>query len=183
MQKIVKIFDHIFKGIMVASISTMVILVFANVVLRYVFSSGIISSEELSRFLFVWLTFIGAVAAFKDNEHLGVDTLVKRLPIKIRKMVYIVSSLLMMLACGLILEGSWKLTMINLHSKAPATGLPLSFIYVTGILMSVAILLMLMINLYRLVFNKIKAEDFNLVKESEELLEFHQEQKGKEGKP
>ncbi|MEO5883317.1 MAG: TRAP transporter small permease subunit, partial [Caldimonas sp.] len=42
-------------------LATMVVLVFGNVVLRYGFNSGITASEELSRFLFVWLTFMGAV--------------------------------------------------------------------------------------------------------------------------
>ncbi len=49
----------------------MVVLVFGNVVLRYAFNSGITVSEELSRWLFVWLTFVGAVVALRDHAHLG----------------------------------------------------------------------------------------------------------------
>ena len=58
----------------------MVVLVFGNVVLRYGFNSGITVSEELSRWLFVWLTFLGAVVALREHAHLGTDTLVARLP-------------------------------------------------------------------------------------------------------
>ncbi len=58
----------------------MVLMVFGNVVLRYVFNSGITVSEELSRFFFVWLTFIGAVVAMREGTHLGMDTVVARLP-------------------------------------------------------------------------------------------------------
>ena len=50
-------------------------MVFGNVVLRYAFNSGIAVSEELSRFFFVWLTFIGAIVAMRDGAHLGMDTL------------------------------------------------------------------------------------------------------------
>ncbi len=58
----------------------MVVLVFGNVVLRYVFNSGIPISEELSRWLLVWLTFLGAIVALRQHAHLGVDTLVRALP-------------------------------------------------------------------------------------------------------
>ena len=57
----------------------MVILVFGNVVLRYGFNSGIAISEELSRWLLVWLTFLGAIVALREHAHLGVDTLVRAL--------------------------------------------------------------------------------------------------------
>ena len=52
----------------------MVVLVFGNVVLRYGFNSGITVSEELSRWLLVWLTFLGAIVAVREHAHLGVDT-------------------------------------------------------------------------------------------------------------
>ena len=46
---------------MVLLLAAMVVMVFGNVVLRYLFDTGIDVSEELSRYFFVWLTFIGAV--------------------------------------------------------------------------------------------------------------------------
>ena len=57
----------------------MVVLVFGNVVLRYAFNSGIVFSEEVSRFVFMWLTLIGALVVMKDNAHLGMSSLVDRL--------------------------------------------------------------------------------------------------------
>ena len=57
----------------------MVVLVFGNVVLRYAFNSGITVSEELSRWLFVWLTFLGAIVALREHGHLGTEVLVSRL--------------------------------------------------------------------------------------------------------
>jgi TRAP-type C4-dicarboxylate transport system permease small subunit len=58
------------------ALALMAAMVFGNVVLRYVFNSGIAVSEELSRWLFVWMTFLGAVVALKENAHLGTDMLV-----------------------------------------------------------------------------------------------------------
>jgi TRAP-type C4-dicarboxylate transport system permease small subunit len=59
----------------------MVIMVFGNVVLRYGFNSGITMSDEMSRYCFIWLTYIGAMMAMREKGHLGVDTLVKHLPV------------------------------------------------------------------------------------------------------
>lgn len=182
MRKMLKFIEQLINIIMVASLSLMVILVFTNVVLRYAFDSGIASAEELSRFLFVWLTFMGAALAFKHNEHLGVDTIVRRLPIAFRKIFYCLSNLLMLLICVLILDGSWKLMRINVNSKAPTTGLPLSVIYVAGVFMGAAVFLILMVNLYKVVTNQISTDELIAVKESEEMIDLP-ESTGKEGKP
>ncbi len=66
--------------LMALCLVAMVVMVFGNVVLRYGFNSGITLSEELSRWLFVWMTFLGAVVALADRTHLGTDALVSRLP-------------------------------------------------------------------------------------------------------
>ncbi|MCL2616554.1 MAG: TRAP transporter small permease subunit, partial [Defluviitaleaceae bacterium] len=52
---------------------SMVGMIFLNAVLRYAFNTSWPASEELSRYLFVWVTMLGAVIAYKDNGHVGVD--------------------------------------------------------------------------------------------------------------
>ena len=72
--------DRLFRAIdalLATLLLAMVLMVFGNVVLRYAFNSGIVVSEELSRFCFVWLTFIGAIAVMRDNAHLGMDSLIE----------------------------------------------------------------------------------------------------------
>lgn len=65
--------------LLVALLSVMVIMVFGNVVLRYGFNSGVTVSEELSRWAFVWMIFLGAIVAVKENTHLGTDVLLVHL--------------------------------------------------------------------------------------------------------
>ena len=60
--------------------SLMVVIVFINVVARFVFNNAITSSEEIARFCLIWLVFIGAALALAENEHLGFDLLVNVLP-------------------------------------------------------------------------------------------------------
>ncbi len=80
----------------------MVILVFGNVVLRYGFNSGWAVSEEVSRWLFVWMTFLGAIVAMREHQHLGTDMLVTRLPPAGKKICLVASLLLMLYVCWLL---------------------------------------------------------------------------------
>ena len=70
---------RLIQGAMVAMMAAMIVLVFGNVVLRYVFNSGIAFSEEASRFIFMWLTLTGALLVMHDKAHLGMSTVVSRL--------------------------------------------------------------------------------------------------------
>ena len=86
--------DKLFKGIdYLTGILTglMVLFVFMNVVLRTCFNSGLTWSEELSRYLFVFVTYVGAISAMRVNGHLGVDTLISRVPRPLQMVMYVVS--------------------------------------------------------------------------------------------
>jgi TRAP-type C4-dicarboxylate transport system permease small subunit len=150
-------------------LALMVVLVFGNVVLRYGFNSGITISEEVSRYLFIWLTFFGAVIAVHERAHLGVDTLPKLLPRTGRIACVITSELLMLFATALLFYGSWKQTLVNLSTKSPVSGVPLSLIYVAGLVASLMMGVLFLRNLYRLVFVGATDEDLSLSVESEDL--------------
>lgn len=181
MKNIGKRLNDLLNIIIVSSLALMAILVFGNVVLRYAFNSGIMWSEEMSRFLFVWLCFLGAVGALKDNAHLGVDMLVKRLSPGKKRLVYSVSNLFMLYILWLILEGGWKVAMANLHTPAPVTGLPMFYIYITGVVMSVMMACIIIGNLYRAWFGQTSIHDLVKSMESEEELFFSEETKTAQG--
>jgi TRAP-type C4-dicarboxylate transport system permease small subunit len=93
---------------MVACLALMVVLVFGNVVLRYGFNSGITVSEELSRWLFVWMTFLGAVVAVKENAHLGTDMLVAPAAPAGKKLCLGLSQLLMLGCTAAVARAAWR---------------------------------------------------------------------------
>ncbi|MBU6189894.1 MAG: TRAP transporter small permease, partial [Betaproteobacteria bacterium] len=97
----------------------MVVMVFGNVVLRYAFDSGIALSEELSRFLFVWLTFVGAVVVARENAHMGVETLVVRFGSSGRRLCMIVSDALVLVCCAVFFWGTWRQAPLNASNIAP----------------------------------------------------------------
>ena len=73
------------ENVLIVMFAIMAILVFGNVVLRYVFGSGIASAEEVSRLMFVWLVFLGATLALRQHKHLGLEMLQARLPVPLRR--------------------------------------------------------------------------------------------------
>jgi TRAP-type transport system small permease protein len=177
MKTIVEGIFHLLKIAIALCLALMVILVFGNVVLRYGFNLGITVSEEISRWLFVWLIFLGAIIAMREHGHLGVDSLVKRLPPLGKKVCLVASHLLMLYVTWLLLEGSWQQTAINLDVKAPVSGLSMGIIYSAGIVFSVGASLILFYDLYRVLTGKLREEELVMVKESEEQEEFEELQK------
>jgi len=168
MGKIVEGYFHLLKLATVLCLALMVTLVFGNVVLRYGFNTGITVSEELSRWLFVYVTFLGAIVAMREHAHLGVDSLVKRLPPIGKKICLVVSQLLMLFATWLFLQGSWVQTNINLHNAAPASGMSVGIVYAAGIIFSISVGFILLADLYRVVSGKASEKDLVMVRESEE---------------
>jgi TRAP-type C4-dicarboxylate transport system permease small subunit len=174
MQKVVDGYFYLLRILIALCLAIMVVLVFGNVVLRYGFNLGITASEELSRLLFVWLTFLGAIVALRDHDHLGVDILVRRLPTAAKKFCLVLSHLLMLYATWLMLDGSWQQTIINLDVAAPATGVSMGLFYGVGVIFGISALAILLHNLFLVVTGKVREEDLVMVKESEELEEFEE---------
>ena len=150
-------------------LAVMVVLVFGNVVLRYVFNSGIATSEELSRWLMVWLTFLGAIVALREHAHLGVDTLVRALPPMGKRICFILSYSLMLYANWLLLAGSWRQTIITAGDRAPATNLSVGLFYSAGIVFGVSAGIILIYDLVRVLTGTASEEELVAVRESEEL--------------
>lgn len=146
----------------------MVIMVFGNVVLRYVFNSGITVSEEMSRFVFVWLTFIGAIVAMRDGSHLGVDTLVSRLPRSGKIVCLTISQVLMLGCCVLFFWGTWLQHEVNATNLAPVTSLNMIWVYGMGYVTSVGIGLLIVHKLWRIVSGQLREDELVEIRESEE---------------
>ena len=177
MGKIVDGYFHLLKLVTVLCLALMVILVFGNVVLRYGFNTGITVSEELSRWLFVYVTFLGAIVAMREHAHLGVDSLVKRLPPIGKKICLVISQLLMLFATWLFLQGSWIQTNINLDNAAPASGMSVGIVYAAGIIFSISVGFILLADLYRVVSGKASDKDLVMIRESEEQQQLEELQK------
>ena len=166
------------NAVMATLMALMGLFIFTNVILRYFFNSGITWAEEMSRFLFVWLIFLGGIGALKDNNHLGFTSFVQKLPPTAKKLCFIVSNSLVVVCLIVLLIGSVEMTTMAAHTLAPATGLPLSYMYAVGIIASIGMFLVICCNLYRALFVKGAIDTLVVLKESEEELALEKNAKG-----
>ena len=137
------------EWLLIGLLGIMVVLVFGNVVLRYGFNSGIVFSEEVSRFVFMWLTLLGALLAMHENGHLGMNSVIVALPVAGQRVLRFVSDLLMLICCGMLAHGTWKQMVIGMDDHAPVTGVPMGLVISVLLLTSVGIGLMLVWSLWR----------------------------------
>ena len=111
---------------MVITLGAMMILNFANVVSRYLLSTSIAFTEELTTNLFVWSCFIGAAAAAKRGAHLGFSLVVDNISSQARRWVSVGVTLLTLSMFGIMFYLSLDMiqTQIMLKQETPALGMP-----------------------------------------------------------
>jgi TRAP-type C4-dicarboxylate transport system permease small subunit len=168
-QKAIDLFFKLLELLVVVALVAMVFMVFGNVVLRYAFNSGILVSEEMSRYFFIWLTYIGAMIAMREREHLGVDTLVRRLPRAGKKFCLLLSESLMLLVNVLFFVGTWKMHDLQVTNVSPVTGLSMIWIYGIGYVVAVVMALFNLAVLVRLFTGRLSDDELVQVVESEDL--------------
>jgi TRAP-type C4-dicarboxylate transport system permease small subunit len=152
---------RILEGLIVILLAGMAIMVFGNVVLRYGFNSGILVSEEMARYFFVWLTFIGAVVTFRENAHLGVETLVQRFGRGGRLTCMVLSDIIILACMAAFFWGTWRQHPINASMTAPVIGIRMSWIYGIGFFTSLGIGAMVLARLVRVFAGRITDDEIS----------------------
>jgi TRAP-type C4-dicarboxylate transport system permease small subunit len=169
MTKAIDWFFKLLELLVVVALVAMVIMVFGNVVLRYGFNSGITVSDEMSRYCFIWLTYIGAMIAMREGEHLGVDTLVKHLSRFGKQVCLFLSEALMLLVNVLFFIGTFKMHDLQVTNVSPVVGISMIWIYGIGYVVAVVMALFNLSVLWRLVTGQLSDEELVQVKESEDM--------------
>jgi tripartite ATP-independent transporter DctM subunit len=110
-------------------IGAMTVLVTIQVFARYVLNDTPPWSEELCRYLFVWASFLGACLAMGRAAHLGVDSLVVRLPAPVRETLrHAVTALVAMFAGMLVWQGA-ALVPAMATQRSPSMGISLMYVF------------------------------------------------------
>jgi TRAP-type C4-dicarboxylate transport system permease small subunit len=121
-------FDRTIEGGVVGAFLVFVALTFGQVVLRYVFGRPLTWSEEVSRYLFVWVVFVGAGVAARHRGHIALDFLVSRFPPRPRRAVAMVMGVLSLAMLLLVFVWyGWTLTLVSMRQESPATGVPVGY--------------------------------------------------------
>lgn len=135
-------------------LALMVLFTFLNVVLRYIFDAGFAWSEEISRLCFIYLVYLGAIVAARDNAHLMVDALIARVPAKAQRVIYVAIQVITIWLLAMLAQGSWQWAVMKKSDVWPITQFPVFFINITGAVLGVAYIAICIINLVRLIVGK-----------------------------
>lgn len=165
-------FYRLLEIVMVLCMVIMLVTVFGNVVLRLGFNTGFDLSDELPRFAFVWLTFLGAIVGLHRRAHLGVDIVVRALPLLGRKLCWGISQAIMLVCSLYMLYGTWLQHDIIAGNSSPVAQISTLWVYGVSYVTSTAIAIICIANLVRLVLGHV-AEDELIDVNEEGMSEIH----------
>ena len=153
-RSVIELVFHAVEVLIAFFLALMVLFTFLNVILRYVFNSGCAWSEEISRLCFIYLVYLGAIVAARDNAHLMVDALIARVPAKAQKVIYVAIQAITIWLLSMLVQGSWQWAIMKKGDVWPITRFPVFFINVAGAVLGVAYIAICIINLVRLIVGK-----------------------------
>lgn len=129
----VKIWNRIEELFLVYSLAVMVLVVFIQVIMRYLFNNSLSWSEELVRYLFIWQIWLGASVGIKNNDHIRIEIITKKLGTKQKEGLDILINILLLgFYVFLTVEGFVYLQSV-IAKDMTSTGLqiPLAVVYVS----------------------------------------------------
>ena len=138
-------FDNLLaKGeavVIIAMVAVMTVAVFLQVLYRYVLTQPLHWSEELARYLFVWLSILGATLGLQKRGHFGLDFFFQMLPEQAKRCMGFFIHLLMGAVVLVILVQGITLVQKTVLQESPAMGISMSWAYaslpVGGALMAI----------------------------------------------
>ncbi|NIS78979.1 MAG: TRAP transporter small permease subunit [Anaerolineales bacterium] len=86
-----RLLSRLVEGLIILCASVIVTIVTIEVVLRYVFSLSLIFTEELARYLMVWIVFLGGAIAVRDDSHIRINILTKRIRPRLRVLARLIA--------------------------------------------------------------------------------------------
>ena len=117
------------RFILFAILSFMVIVVTMQIVCRYVFFYSLSWSEELSRYLFVWLILMGAGFGIAENNAICIDIIETIAKGKFKRAIHLIQYVLSLVAVCVLFYSSILLMQLGTRQISPAMNVPMSMVY------------------------------------------------------
>lgn len=134
--KILKYLDECIEEILlVFLLSVTSSLTFAQVIMRYVVKSPLSWSEEIARFMFIWMVYIGISYGVKRNKHIKVDFIINLTPDIFKISILILSDIIFLAFSIFTVIKSYQLSMkiFSLGQISPALGIQMGYVYLSTV--------------------------------------------------
>jgi len=124
MKKVLKVLDRIEDTALIAMFMAMVAAIFFQVIMRFVFNNSSSWSEELGKFLFVWLSWLGISIGHRRKEHIKITLFFDMFPRRARIILEALTELILIAICGITLY--YSVFLMGIQWKVPYAGIKIS---------------------------------------------------------
>ncbi len=132
MKKSINAFWHSINMMSFIIMVVMIILVFVNVILRYIFSGSIRATADVLGFLFVWSIMFGSCIAMRTDDHLNVRIIENFLSFSGITILRAIVNGIMFICSLLLVIGCFRAMMQNITNTSPLSGIPIGIKYMAG---------------------------------------------------
>jgi TRAP-type C4-dicarboxylate transport system permease small subunit len=138
--------EEIVCGFLLASI---IVVMFLDVVLRYLFKSPFLWTDEYTRLALIWMTFTGVIVAVKKGTHINVDVLFVKLPRAWQRILLLLGKITFMGFCTLMIINGIPLTKLKMDIPTPALGWSWGLFYLPLVVSGVLVIFWILVDLFR----------------------------------
>ncbi len=131
MKKILTLMEKTFAFLSMAGIGLMLIIIFLQVISRYFFGYTASYSEELSRYLFVWVTFLSLPVVSRQGGHMVVGLLTERFTGERLRRLKIVGCICSMAFLAIMVWQGIRMVQLAVWQTSPAMEIPMSYMYIS----------------------------------------------------
>lgn len=124
MKKFIEVLDKVEEKVLTGMFMMMVSVIFFQVIMRFVFNNSSAWSEELGKFIFVWISWLGISIGHRRKEHIKITLLIDRLPDKLRIVFEMISETILIIICGITMY--YGILMTTIQKNVPYAGIKIS---------------------------------------------------------
>lgn len=124
-----RILARILEGLVILLATVIVSVVTTDVVLRYLFGRSLVITQELSRYLMVWIVFLGSALAVRDNSHIRINVLVNRLPATLKFIVELFSDISILVFCAVLIFEGIRILPAQFQENTTTLGITIFWFY------------------------------------------------------
>jgi len=121
--------ERIVEAALTVFMPMLTVVVVAQVIARYVVKQPLSWSEEFSRYMLVWVVYLGMSVAIRRQGHMGFTLFRERLSPRLRRVIVFVSEAIVAMVLVFLLVGGFRVSMANMTQRSPGLGIPMALAY------------------------------------------------------
>ncbi|SEM50587.1 TRAP-type C4-dicarboxylate transport system, small permease component [Mesobacillus persicus] len=156
-KKLVNLLNLFIKWILIILFFLLVVVVFLQVLFRFVLEQPLAWTEELSRYLLVWITFLGAAYGMSIKAHPSIEILFDKAGANLKKVLQVVTTILIIFFFWQVIVNSFEAIERSMAQTSPVLRIPMGLVYTVIPISSV----LFVINLLFVVITEWRKEETN----------------------